>query len=374
MFLAWSEIKRNKVRFVLLALAVALLVFLILFQWTLRNGLLNAFVGGIRNQNAPVLVYTVDGQRFLQASVITPDLEAQIRGADGVGASGRLAQGTFTVTTSELGNEDASIIGVENPTLGMPAEIVAGRSPAADGEVIVSDVDAPNGFDIGDTVVVEPGGVELTVVGLAADVQLNVTPTMYTTYDTYLQAVVARNPDAGEPLPNAIAVLPAEGVAVAEVVATLNGLDDDIDALARADAANGAPGVSQVTTSFWIIFALYAIVVPLVAGLFFLIITFQKSSSLTLLRAIGATQRRLIGSLLLQAGMIMATGILVGCGLYAWFASIGKLGGISIRYEGSAVTWWSVGLLCAGLLSALVAGRRVARLDPADAVHGSGIR
>ena len=39
------------------------------------------------------------------------------------------------------------------------------------------------------------------------------------------------------------------------------------------------------------IFLLYGLVVPLVTGLFFLIITVQKAGSLTLLRAIGAPRR-----------------------------------------------------------------------------------
>ncbi len=63
MFLALHEIRRALVRFALLGVAIGLLVFLILFQQTLQDGLLTAFVGAIRNQSAPVLVYSVDGQR-----------------------------------------------------------------------------------------------------------------------------------------------------------------------------------------------------------------------------------------------------------------------------------------------------------------------
>src|SRR5690606_9519430 len=66
MFLALKEMARAKVRFALLIAAIGLLVFLILFQQSLQNGLLTSFVGAIRNQSAPVLVYTVDGQRVIQ--------------------------------------------------------------------------------------------------------------------------------------------------------------------------------------------------------------------------------------------------------------------------------------------------------------------
>ena len=97
MFLALKEMSRAKVRFGTLVLAIALLAFLILFQQSLQNGLLTSFVGAIRNQSAPVLVYSVDGQRVIQGSIMTPDLEATVRDAPGVGAVGRIGQGTFTV-------------------------------------------------------------------------------------------------------------------------------------------------------------------------------------------------------------------------------------------------------------------------------------
>ena len=80
MFLALHEMRRAKVRFGLLMAAIGLLVFLILTQQALQNGLITSFVGAIERQSAPVLVYSVDGQRTLQGSVITPDLEATDRG------------------------------------------------------------------------------------------------------------------------------------------------------------------------------------------------------------------------------------------------------------------------------------------------------
>src|SRR5690349_22926139 len=98
MFLALREMRRAKVRFLLLVVAIGLLVFLILFQQSLQSSLLRGFTGALRAQSAPVLVYSTDGQRTLQASVVTPELEELARSADGVGAVGRIGQGTFTVT------------------------------------------------------------------------------------------------------------------------------------------------------------------------------------------------------------------------------------------------------------------------------------
>ena len=52
MFLALKEMRRAKVRFGLLAGAVGLLVFLILFQQALLTGLINQFIGAIKHQKS----------------------------------------------------------------------------------------------------------------------------------------------------------------------------------------------------------------------------------------------------------------------------------------------------------------------------------
>jgi len=379
MFLALKEMARAKVRFALLIAAIALLVFLILFQQSLQNGLITGFIGAIRDQNAPVLVYSVDGQRVLQGSVITPEMEAQVRSAPGVGEVGPIGQGTFTGSPS--GNDDGetfdtTIIGYElgpdGDGIGAPSTVVDGRLPMADDEAVVSDADVQLGYGIGDTVTLLPGGKQITVVGVALDVQLNVSPTLFVSYDTYLDAIASVNPDAGAPLPNVLGVVPADGVSDEEVVESINAQSLELDALTRDDAAAETPGVAQVQQSFNIIFLLYGLVVPCVTGLFFLIITFQKANSLTLLRAIGAPAGRLVSSLLIQVGIIICAGLLLGTLLY-YPVSQQTLGGLALRFETGAVIFWSVLLLTLGLASSLVAARRVLRIDPIEATTGQGV-
>src|SRR6056297_782069 len=379
MFLALKEMARAKVRFALLVAAIALLVFLILFQQSLQNGLITGFIGAIRDQNAPVLVYSVDGQRVVQGSVITPDLEQLVRDAPGVDEVGRIGQGTFTGLPS--GNDDGETfdttllgyeIGPDGDGVGAPSTVLDGRLPTADGEAVVSDADVRLGYGIGEVVTLLPGGKQITVVGVAQDVQLNVAPTLFVSYATYLDAVQSVNPDAGEPLPNVLGVVPADGVGDAEVVESINAQSLELDALTRDDAAAETPGVAQVQQSFNIIFLLYGLVVPCVTGLFFLIITFQKANSLTLLRAIGAPAGRLVSSLLIQVVIIIGAGLALGTLLY-YPVSQQNLGGIALRFEAGAVVFWSVLLILLGVASSLLAARRVLQIDPIEATTGQGV-
>jgi putative ABC transport system permease protein len=382
MFLALREIRRSRVRFGLLMAAVGLLVFLILVQQALQDGLITSFVGALERQSAPVLVYSVDGQRTLQGSVVAPPLEQAVRAVPEVAEAGRIGQGTFTV---EIGDDssaggadedgddgsDAALIGYEIAALGAPDELSAGRLPRTEGEAVGSSAD----FSLGDRVrvVAEPAGPELTVVGLADEAQIQVTPTLFVAWSDYEAAARAANPDAEAILPSTIGVRPVEGVTAQELTARVNEADEEADALTRDEAAAEAPGVAEVRQSFQVIFLLFALVAPLVTGLFFLIVTFQKASALTLLRAIGAPAGMLVRSLLVQVVIVIGGGVVLGTALYAPLSQT-EVGTLALRFDVGAVAFWAVLLLALGLASALVAARRVLAIDPMEATTGGGIR
>jgi putative ABC transport system permease protein len=372
MFLALKEIRRGPVRFSLLGLAIGLLLFLVLFQQALQNGLVTSFIGALRNQSAPVVVYSLDGQRTLQGSTISEDLDAVVREVDGVDAVAKVGQGTFTVTIDGGDALDAAVIGTDDPALGRPTELSGGRAAEAPGEAVGSDAD----FSVGDQVqIVAIGDREplvIEVVGVARDVQLSVEPTLFTGFDTYEASVKAVNPQAPVVPVNGLFVRPVDGVSPSELAERINEAAPDLDAVTREVAADTAPGVAQVKQSFQIIFALYGLVVPLVTGLFFLIVTLQKARSLTLLRAIGARTGVLARALVVQVVAVTALGIVVGVGLYALITSGGRVGGLTLRFEPSLAATWSIGFLVLAVVGSLASLRRVLKIDPIDATTGAG--
>ncbi len=376
MFLALREMRRAKVRFALLISAIGLLVLLILAQQAIQNGLITSFIGAIDRQSAPVLVYSVDGQRTLQGSVITPPLEQKIRSTEGIAKSGRIGQGTFTVDVNDSGEDsDAAIIGYDAGDLGAPDQLTAGRLPKGPGEAVGSDSD----YKLGDRIQVlgprgQTSGTErIEVVGLAADAQLQVTPTLFVNWPDYVASVKSANPDARRVLPSAIGVAPVEGLDPAALAERINESSREADALTRQAAVEKTPGVAEVRSSFRVIFLLFGLVVPLVTGLFFLIITLQKSASLTLLRAIGTSSGLLVRSLMFQVAVVIGGGLAVGVALYTPL-SHAQLGEITLRFDLGAVLFWSALLLGLGLVSAVAAARRVLAIDPIEATTGEGGR
>ncbi|GAA2094938.1 hypothetical protein GCM10009841_05760 [Microlunatus panaciterrae] len=365
--------RRARVRFGLLIVAVSLLVVLILAQQAIQNSLITSFIGAIQRQSAPILVFSTDAQRSPLGSVISTELQHSVEAVEGVADSAAIGIRSLSVAVDGQQETTATLFGYQSATLGGPDRLSAGRLPRRPTEAVGSDRD----FALGQQVEVVPVGgaapVRLTVVGLAADAQLLVTPTLFLPYAGYEQALRAVNPALTAVAPTLLAVRPAASVSDPELVTKINGTSADVEALTRAGAADGAPGVAQVRQSFKIIFALYAMVVPLVTGLFFLIITLQKASSLTLLRAIGSRSSVLVRSLLVQVLIVVGGGVLLGAALYAPLTLV-SLGTLSLRFDWSAVAFWAALLVGLGLLSALVSARRVLAIDPIEATTGAGQR
>ena len=256
-----------------------------LFQQALLTGLVNQFIGALRNQSADVLVYNDQARKNLEGSIILPDQQAAIPMVEGVKAAAPLGEATFTVTAG--GDErDAVLFGYVLGSPGAPTTLVDGRLPQGPGEGVASEKDRADGFDVGDVVQVQPDGVEITVVGIARDINYSVSPVLFVDFSTYEEAKRTRNPDATTILPSVMAVQVLAGESPVDVAARIDAAVDGVEALTRQQAVDESPGVSSVRSSFAIVLALFYLVVPLVTGLFFLIVTFQKASSLTLLRAI----------------------------------------------------------------------------------------
>ena len=388
MFIALREMKRAKVRFGLLAVAIGLLVFLILFQVALRDGLITQFIGALRNQNAPVLVYGDQARTNLEGSQITPDQLAAISAVDGVSAAGRLGEGTFTVTVAPTGTSDAEvdptdelldavIFGYETDGdaagLGAPATLVEGRLPERAGEAVASSGNADDGFEIGATVTVQPDGLGITIVGLAEDINYSVSPTLFVPWETYGAARLNRNPDATAVYASVATVRPDDGVDIDALLTSIDEQVDGVQALTVAGAVDGSPGVAGVRTSLDTVVNLLRFTVFLVVGLFMLIITVQKLGSLTLMKALGATTTRLIGALVIQALILAVVGSIVGTALFALAVAATGSGGLALTVSATEIAPTVAGIVAAALVATVFAVFRIRRIDPVDVTATAGV-
>ncbi len=367
MRLALAEIRRAKLRFGLLTGAVALLVFLIFFQQSLAGSLLGQFTGGLEHQSATVLVYSADARRSVDGSRLLPQQVEAISEVEGVAVAGPIGEGSFTIELENGVLSDTTVFGYDLDGPGFPTTLSAGRLPQTDGEAVASASDASEGYAIGQRLTVVPGDALVMIVGLAKDMQFNVQPTLFVSYPTYETFVRATNPDATGILPNLVGVEPASGVDPASLAASITRQVEGVEALDRAVAVASLPGVSSIQQSFAIILGLAFVVVILLTGFFFLIITVQKMASLTLLRAVGATGGFLMGNLVIQVLLVIAAALVIAIPLTVFALSAASSDEFAAQTEPSVLSVTSVLIVVLGVSASVGAMRRVAKIDPAAA-------
>lgn len=367
MRLALAEIRRAKLRFGLLTGAVALLVFLILFQQALAGSLLGQFTGGLEHQSASILVYSADARRTVDGSRIPPQQLAAVSMVDGVAAAGPIGEGSFTAELESGELKDTTIFGYELRGPGFPTTLSAGRLPERDGEAVASASDASAGYGIGQRLSVVPGGTTVTIVGLAQDIQFNVQPTLFLSFSTYEELVRTTNPDAKGVLPNLVGVEPASGVDVSALAASITQEVAGVEALDLSTAVASLPGVSSIEQSFNIILGLAFVVVILLTGFFFLIITVQKTPSLTLLRAVGASGGFLLRNLVLQVVVVILAALAIAVPLTVFAVSASASETFTAKVDPRVLLVSSAAVLILGVAAAVGAMRRVVQIDPAAA-------
>ena len=369
MRIAFKDISRSRLRFGLLAGAVGLLFFLLLFLNTLSSALLGGFVGAIENGSSDVLVYSEEALATIPASRLDPSLTDEVADVEGVAAAAPIS---VLTASSDISGEviDVAMWGVGLGEPGMPAEIEEGRLPETAGEVVMNSDAVDEGFTLG--MAFELSGVELTVVGFAPDTTYSVLPTAYASASTFADVFAAEFPEAGGFVPvNVIGVQVDDGLDAAAVAADIQSSVAGIEAYDRAAAAEATPGVSSISQSFGLIVGITFLIVVVVVGFFFQILTVQKLKSFAVLKAVGVGNGKLAGTITGQIATMVIGGVAIGTLLLAGAAAATR-DTFAIDVDPVLVATAAALVLGSSLLAGLFPIRRVVKQDPAEAAMGAG--
>ena len=357
------EILRSKLKFGLLAAAVGLLFFLLIFVNTLSSTLLDQFVGAIENSSADVLVFDSEAQATIPASRLTDDDVARVAEVDGVEVATPISELT-TDTTLDGTELDISLWGLQIGGPGTP-ELAEGRLPGP-GEALIDTSGRDEGLTVGSSF--DVAGVSLEVVGVAENATYSVLPTAYVEGETWKDIFASDFPDAPFAPVNLVGVATPQDVEATEVAAAISGLDG-LEGLLPEEAAAATPGVSSIEQSFGLITGITFVIVVVVVGFFFQILTVQKLRVFALLEALGSRFRSLAGYVLSQIGFLVALGVIVGVGMLAG-AALATQDVFAISIDPVLVGVLGGAILIASLISGLTSIRRIARQDAASVATG----
>lgn len=365
MLLARRNLFRDRTRFLLSVLGVAVSVGLILLLAGYRSGVYRQASAYLDNTPGTIVVAERGIQNFLgTSSVLPPGAAEAVRATPGVDRVIPVVS-QFVIFERHERKDGFFLIGYDPAIGGGPWKLVEGREPTADDELVVDRTTArQHDMTLGDQVRLLDR--DATIVGLSDETTFwagSVAFARLTTLESLRRAPGVRSylvvtPAAGsspETLRDRLAIPGTEVLLKSDVVA------NDRKLLARV---YDAPIGLMVAIAF--------VVGVLVVGLVIYTATIERRREYGAVKAIGARNRTLYRVVTIQAVIAAVVGALVGIGL-AYAAGAALMTWRSqflVDIEPAAIGIVLASSLLMALLAALIPARSLARLEPAEVFRG----
>lgn len=369
MYLAIKEIKRNRGRYLMIAIIFVLISWLVFILSGLGNGLQSLAAASFKNMKANAVVLESGARDSIGKSLLSADSLAVASAVPNVKAASPLGASMATAIRPGAGDDeekqDIALLGIEaggflEPTVIEGEGLSSGKPDGAIVNVSLKD----EGFRIGDTFKLDGSTRSLTIVGFVKGETYNHVASAFIPIEAW-RAVAFAVPGADKGIRN-----PANAI-------MLQGESIDFDAVESAipgsraislDAAiRGLPGYQEESSSITMMLSFLFVISAFMLGVFFYVFTLQKSNQFGVLKAIGARNGFLSKAVLSQVFVISVVSIVVGVALtYVSAAVIPRA--MPFRLDRNLVIGYSIALLAIALLSSLVSVRSITNIDPLKAL------
>lgn len=369
MFLAIKELMHSKMKFSMIIIIFVLIAWLVFILSGLGNGLSTLAASTFKTMKADYVVFEEGSQSSMSKSLLSEQLLAELELLPNVSAAAPM--GT-TMATALKGqgdkNEDKmdiAIIGI-NPGSFLEPAIVEGKSLTSENStgVLVNSTMKDEGYSLGDTFQLDGTTESLTIIGFVKDQTYNHVASVFTPMEEWRKiSFAAPGSDKGVPGPVNAVMLQGKDIDPEVMNSHLSGTDT----VTRAGAVQGMPGYKEENGTILMMLAFLLAISAFVLGVFFYVITMQKTNQFGIMKAIGASNKFLGKAIVAQVFIISLTSIVIGILLtYGTAAIMPK--GMPFKLETNLVITYSVILLIIAVLSSMVSVRKITKIDPLQAL------
>ncbi len=377
-YLALKEIWRNRGRFFLVALVIALITLLVLFIAALGEGLGTNNRQYVSNLDAQLVVFLDKSDTIISSSRLDQSTLKAVRRLDGVAEAGPISTSSTAILLADGEVLKVSMLGVESGRPGLPP-IIEGRAyqtQLAKEVVIDRNVALRSDIKVGDEITIRSTqGTKdefftLQVVGLTEGQAYFFAPTIFVPPSTWERVRPKSEAEASKTIPdiNVIAIKLDDPGQVEVMKAKINATVSNVQAADIATTINNIPGYSaqQGTVQTQGIFTL--LIGVLVIGGFFQIQILQKVPQIGVLKAIGSSNAVVGLAAVIQIMVVTAIGVGIG-GLLTYVFSLFFPPTIPLVFNGQASAFAIAALLFIGPAGGLVSVIYAVRIEPLKALR-----
>ncbi len=377
-YLALKEVWRNRGRFLLVSLVIALITLLVLFIAALGEGLGNGNREYISKLGGELIVYQAKSDFLIPASRLGRDRLAALRRVDGVADTGML--GTANATLIFDANTEplkVALLGVEPGHVGEPA-VVQGRQLSTDlAEEVIIDRSTALRTDlvVGDVITLrvtqgtEDEFYKLRIVGVSDGQQYSLQPSVFVPFYTWdrIRPKSEAEVNNSNPVANVLLVKLEDPTTVEQVTQAITAQVKNVEVATLKQAISALPGYTaqQSTLNTQGGFTLFIGI--LVIGGFFQIQILQKVAQIGVLKAIGASNPVVGLASIIQITVVTIIGVAIG-GILTFLFSLSFPPTVPIVFNGTTSAIALIALLLIGPLGGLVSIRYAVRIEPLKAL------
>ncbi|MBI5975731.1 ABC transporter permease [Staphylococcus canis] len=348
MFLAWNEIKRNKLKFSLIIGVLILISYLLFLLSGLAKGLINMNTEAISKWNADAIVLNRDANQTVAQSIFDPDL------VEGTFKDAATLKQTAVIASNGKQEENALLFGTAQHTFLIPP-LIEGHMFNKANEVVADQTLRDKGFHIGDTLTLSQTDETLKIVGFTESAKYNAAPVLFGSNQT----IENINPMLNQNTTNAVVVKDANWKQVH--------IDKDLEIVGIDQFVESLPGykAQNLTLNFMITFLF--IISATVIGVFLYVITLQKRELFGVLKAQGFTNGYLARAVMAQTLILALIGTLIGLGLTLVTGAF-LPDAVPIKFEPVILLIFGVVLIIVSLLGSLFSILTIRKIDPLKAI------
>ncbi len=355
MFLAWNEIKKNKLRFILIMGVLMLVAYLVFFLSGLATGLANLNRESIDKWNATGIILTEDSDKSLSQSSMTLDALDAVN-ADEMAVIGQIS----AIANNGENKKNISLFGINKEEFIMP-NVIEGKPFSYENEVIADDSLKDEGFALGDEISLSSSEVKLTIVGFTDNAKFNAAPVLYADLSTFYNVKFGSAADLNKDQINGIVLKTNDLQQVNQ--------DKELEVIEIEEFISNLPGYTEqkLTLNFMIYFLF--IISAVIVSIFLYVLTVQKISMFGVMKAQGISNVYLSQSVIAQTFILSAIGIIIGFLLTVITGSF-LPSSVPVSFDYGTMITYGVILILVAILGAVFSVLTIVKVDPLKAIGG----
>lgn len=351
MFLAFKEIKREKLRYGLIILMIFLISYLIFMLSSLATGLAGENTQALNSWSAQKVVLNKNSNISLSQSILT---KRDLKGVKISKKEAYIGLAPVVAKHKDKASLSAQFVGLKKKQfIYRKQELVAGRRAKKNNEITADQAFQIKGYKLGDRLTINGSKKKYKIVGFVKNAKINIAPIIYGSMKTWKKIKVT--------MPNVV----SSGIISQKNNYKFNHKNAKTYGIKKV--ISKLPGYTAQNSTFEMMIGFLFVISLIVIAVFLYILTMQKMHNFAVMRAQGIPTKTLVNYVISQSLILVLFGVILGL-IMMEITSVAMPKTVPVTFTPVIALAGTLGMLLMGVIGSLIPIRSIVKVDPAKAI------